>query len=106
VLSWWPASDWRTDWRCHCPCQRAAVQARISELLPCFSAGGKPKRIKADDAIELALSSANGLSLKLALMELAGMSTPDALDKLGVRREHRARVIDGRAPFLVQNRRS
>jgi hypothetical protein len=76
--------------------------------VPCFTAGRKPRRarIAPDDVIELALSGMNGLSLKLALLEMAGMSTPEALGKLGVRRENRARVIAGRASILMQNRRS
>jgi uncharacterized protein YjiS (DUF1127 family) len=34
--------------------------------------------------------------MRLAMLELAGMSTREALDKLGVRRENRSRVIAGR----------
>ena len=36
------------------------------------------------------------MSLRLALRELSGMSTTEALDKLGVKRTNRYRVIAGR----------
>jgi uncharacterized protein YjiS (DUF1127 family) len=39
------------------------------------------------------------MSMKLALLEMSGMSTPEALDYLGVRRENRSRVIAGRIRF-------
>ena len=47
-------------------------------------------------------------SLRLGLLELAGMTTTQALDKLGIGRTHRARVIAGRRwlPILVHRRRS
>jgi hypothetical protein len=48
------------------------------------------------------------MSLRLALLELAGLSTPDALTKLGVRRDHHSRVIAGRTggtPKRARNRR-
>ena len=92
---------------------------------------GLPKRraIDADDLAAVVLSGMAPMSMRLALLEMAGMTTPMALDKLGVRREHRSRVIAGRtnpgakpqvssrtnsgaltpdypAPISVQNRRS
>jgi hypothetical protein len=45
------------------------------------------------------------VSLRLAVLEMTGMSTTAALEKLGVRRENRARVINGRASKRMQNRR-
>ena len=49
------------------------------------------------------------MTLRLRLLQLTGMSTPEALDKLGVRRENRSRVISGQtggASKRMQNRRS
>ena len=57
------------------------------------------------ELITLALAEMPPTSLRLAMLEMAGFGTADALDKLGVRREHRARVIAGRAPILVQKPR-
>lgn len=64
--------------------------------------------IRHDDLVALALCSLPPMSLRLAMLEMAGYSTPDALDLLGVRRENRSRVIAGRsgASKLMQNRRS
>lgn len=109
----------RIVWTCHAGCTQPAVReglisAGVSErCLPRMvaqegSRAGQrqPARIDPAAITELALSAMPPMSLKLALLELAGMSTSEALDKLGVRREHRARVMNGRAPILVQNRRS
>lgn len=81
---------------------RPTMRGLLGDCLPGKSG---PAPIDHHDLIELALDKMPPTSLRLALLELAGMSTPDALDKLGVRREHRSRVISGRAPNLVQRRR-
>jgi hypothetical protein len=65
----------------------------------------KPAPIDPEALAALALSGMQPMSLKLAMLEMAGVGTREALDKLGVRREHRSRVINGRAPIRVQNRR-
>lgn len=101
---------------CHAGCDpdeiRAALEAAgmWSGCMPRFRAEpgsdrvpGRPSRarpvIEADDLAELALSGMPPASLRLALLELSGMTTSQALDKLGIRREHRARTIAGRTNF-------
>lgn len=100
-------------WYCQrCPEERQPdVTAALAALLPaCFGAGSASARpgIRDSDVIALTLSAMPPMSMKLALLELAGMGTQEALDKLGVRREHRSRVISGRtggAPKRVHRRR-
>ena len=98
---------------CHrCEASQEALTAALSAMLPCFwPAGARPSRQRKQPQIEqgdlsaLALADVPPMSLRLYLLELDGMSTTEALDKLGVRRENRARVIKGRASFSMQNRR-
>lgn len=82
-------------------CDQSALMAVLSARLPgCITAAKKATghaRVAAERLAELALAGMPPMSLRLALLELAGMSTADALDKLGVRRENRSRVITGRA---------
>ena len=88
-------------WRLWCACEKDDVRPVLLERIG-QCAGGVRKSglaIKHDDLAALALSGMPAMSLRLALLELSGMSTPDALDKLGVRREHRSRVITGRTNF-------
>lgn len=79
-------------------------------LGPCFvwrRADRMP--IGRDDLIDLALSGLPPLTMRLRMLELAGMSTGQALDKLGVRPDNRARVIAGRTGGTskwTRNRRS
>jgi hypothetical protein len=98
---------------CHkCEASQEALTAALSALLPCFwPPGSRPSRQRRQPSIEqgdltaLALADVPPMSLRLYLLEMDGMSTPEALDKLGVRRENRARVIKGRASISMQNRR-
>lgn len=97
-------------WNLHCDptCDRDAVRAKLAALLPgCVSVRYSPRHaIDRDDLISLADSSMPPQSLRLAMYELAGIGTQAALDRMGVRREHRSRVITGRrAPKRVQTRR-
>ena len=73
--------------------------------------GGRAVRlpIEHDDLIGLALSDMPPMTMRLAMLRLAGLGTPEALDRLGVRRENRSRVIaglTGGASKRMQNRRS
>ena len=86
-----------------CNASQAALTTALAERLPgCFYPDGlvpsqrRAPRIEAGDVIELALADMPPQSKMLAFLELAGLSTPDALDKLGVRRENRPRVIAAR----------
>lgn len=100
-------------WYCQrCPDERQEdVTAALTAALPvCFGAAQASIRrgVRDADVINVALSAMPPLSMKLALLELAGLGTQEALDKLGVRREHRSRVIAGRtggAPKRVHRRR-
>jgi len=108
-LSYWPEGG-SVRWKNHCGCGRDALRAKLADLLPgCVSVRYSPKA-KADSAelVSLALSGMPVMSLRLALLELSGMGTREALDKLGVGRTHRGRVIAGRQwlPILVHIRRS
>jgi predicted GIY-YIG superfamily endonuclease len=62
--------------------------------------GDLPREVCADDLIELAMLSMPAQSLRLALLELAGIPTPAALDMLGIGPTHRGRVISQRKPAL------
>ena len=99
--------DGRIKSTCHVgTCSQEDIKAALAKLFP-GCAGRRPRRppISADDLAALMLSGIPPMSMKLAGLEMTGMGTTAALDKLGVRREHRARVITERAPFSVQNRR-
>lgn len=81
-------------WNNHCPCDRAEVRARLADL-GLVSRRYAPRRPVADrdELAALALADLPPQSLKLALLELSGMTTTEALDKLGIRRSNRARVV-------------
>ena len=86
-------------WNSFCPqhdreALRPVLRRLIGGCLPGRPTGPAP--IGHDDLVELMLSDMPPMSMKLAGLELAGMSTSAALDKLGVRRDNRARVIAGR----------
>jgi hypothetical protein len=92
----------RPDWNLHCGCDRADVRAKLAAL-GLVSARYSPKHAAdADDLIVLALADMPPQSLRLGLLELAGMTTNQALDKLGITRTNRYRVVSA----LRQNRRS
>lgn len=81
---------------------REAVKAALHALLgPCGPGrNGKQQALKPDDLAEVALSAiTSAMSLKLVLLEMSGLSTSDALTKLGIRRENRPRVIAGARVF-------
>lgn len=95
-------------WRSFCgKHDKDAVKPHLTALIgPCMPsrrAGRHP--IDHGELIALALAEMPPTSLRLAMLEMAGLGTSEALDKLSVRREHRARVIAGRAPILVQKPR-
>ena len=86
-----------------CRASQPDLMAALAKEFPdCF--GVRPVRrggIAAADLVALALAPMPPLSRQLAMLEMAGMSTPDALDKLGVSRQNRYRVVAGRASFVV-----
>jgi len=90
-------------------CDQGELMAALSARLPsCITTARTPARrtlIPGEQLADLAHSGMPPMSLKLALLELSGMSTTAALDDLGVRRENRSRVITGRASKRMQKRR-
>jgi hypothetical protein len=86
------------------------VRPYLAKLIgPCMPDGSRRAPIKHADLEALALSGLPPASLRLAMLEMAGLGTQEALDKLGVRPDNRARVIGGRtggASKLTRNRRS
>lgn len=86
------------------------LRPAMRELLgACMPGKSAPAPIDREKLITLMLSSLPPMSMRLAVLEMTGMGTTEALDRLGVRREHRSRVIAGRtggAPKQVQTRRS
>lgn len=73
---------------------RPALLGRLPDCMP--RRQSDRVTVNHEDLVALALDGMPPASMKLALLEMAGMSTREALDKLGIRRENRARVIAGR----------
>lgn len=84
----------RPQWDPKCRCPREEVAAKLAALG--LISGRRPPKLDRDEVIALALADMPPQSLRLALLELAGLGTREALDKMGVHRAHRARVIAGR----------
>lgn len=98
-------------WRSFCGSHdKDAIRPHLARLIgSCMPGGSRREPIRHEDLIELALADLPPMTKALRMLQLAGMGTAEALDKLGVRREHRSRVIAGKtggAPKRVQNRRS
>lgn len=87
-----------------------AVRPYLARLIgPCMPGGRRRETIEHDELIELLLSDVPPMTMKLMGLRMAGLGTAEALDKLGVRRENRPRVIAGKtggAPKRMQKRRS
>jgi hypothetical protein len=91
---------------CHkCKASQEALTAELAKLLPaCFGEPTNRRRgpaVTPDALIALALAPMPPLSRQLAMLELAGVGTQDALDRLGVARQNRYRVIAGRGSSVV-----
>jgi hypothetical protein len=91
-------------WRSFCgEHDKDAVRPHLAALIgPCMPGGRRREVIRHDDLITLALTDMPPQSLRLGLLELAGLTTAQALDKLGVSRTNRYRVVSE----LRQRRRS
>jgi hypothetical protein len=91
------------QWNTFCGQHGSKEQVRqpLRDLLKgCFPGRERgPRPLGRDDITQAVLSAMPPMSMKLALLEMCGMGTREALDKLGVRREHRSRVIAGRTNF-------
>jgi hypothetical protein len=71
--------------------------------------GRRREAIDHDELIALVLSDLPPMTKHLRILQLAGLGTDEALDKLGVRRENRSRVIAGKTGHAspgMQRRRS
>jgi hypothetical protein len=97
-------------WRSFCgEHDKDAVRPYLAKLVgPCMPSGRR-EPIRHADLAELALADVPPQSLRLALLELAGMPTAEALAKLGVGPTHRRRVVDplrrlGRLPSRLARR--
>ncbi len=89
-------------WNSFCPrhdkaALRPVLKQKLGDCMPSRASRRAP--VDHDDLIALFLSGMPPQSMKLAGLEMAGMSTSEALDKLGIRREHRSRVIADRTRF-------
>lgn len=87
-----------------------AVRPCLARLLgSCLSGGSRREPIRHDELADLALADVPPMTMRLMMLRLAGMGTIEALDKLGVRPDNRARVIGGRtggASKRTRDRRS
>lgn len=87
-----------------------AVRPYLARLIgACMSGGSRREPIRHDELIEVMLADVPPMTMKLMALRLAGLGTVEALDKLGVRPDNRARVIGGRtggASKRTRNRRS
>lgn len=91
-----------------CEAEQGDLTEALAKLLPaCFGEASNRHRGRAvttDALIALALAPMPPLSRQLAMLELAGVGTQDALDRLGVARQNRYRVIAGRGSSVVAAR--
>ena len=89
---------------------KEAVRPYVARLIgSCMPGGSRREPIRHDELIELALADMPPMTMRLHLLRLAGLGTAEALDRLGVRPDNRARVIGGRTGGTskrTRNRRS
>jgi hypothetical protein len=98
-------------WRSFCgEHDKDAVRPYLARLIgPCMPGGHRREPIRHDELIELALSDMPPMTMRLEMLRLAEVGTVEALDRLGVRPDNRARVIGARtggASKRTRNRRS
>lgn len=94
-------------WRSFCGTHdKDAVRPHLAKLVgQCMPGGVRREPVKHGDLITLALSDLPPMTKNLRMLEMAGIGTDEALTMLGIRREHRARVVAGKtggAPKRVQ----
>lgn len=100
-------------WRSFCgDHDKDAVRPFLAKLIgPCMPTGGRREPVRHDELIDLALADLPPQSLRLGLLEMAGMTTGEALARLGIGPTHKRRVIDplrklGKLPVWVSPCRS
>jgi hypothetical protein len=107
----WDLHGQAIRWNNFCKCDRDTLRAELARLLPACMSRRRADRhpVNPDDVEALALSDMPATALRLALLELAGWGTQEALAKLGVHRANHARTIAERtagASKRMQIRRS
>ena len=90
------ASGKHVRWRSFCGHHdKEALCPVVAKLIgPCMPSGGQKQAIGHGELVALALADLPPQSLRLGLLEMAGMSTNEALAKLGIGPTHKRRVID------------
>ena len=84
-----------------------AVRPHLARLIgSCMPGGSRREPIAHDELIGLALAAVPPMTMKLMMLRMAGLGTAEALDKLGVRPDNRARVIGGRTGGASKRTRS
>jgi hypothetical protein len=79
---------------------KEAVRPYLAALLgPCMQGGRHREHITADELQALALSALPPVALRAQMLIWSGMTTTEALDKLGVDRTSRYRVRDHLSQF-------
>lgn len=89
----WDAPGKHVRWRTFCTHDREAIRPYLAKLVgPCMPGGGR-RQIN-PEMVALATADLPPQSLRLGLLEMAGMTTAEALAALGVGPTHRRRVIE------------
>jgi hypothetical protein len=84
-------------WNIFCHCDRAAVRKVLADRLPeCMPTRRGKAAIDHQALIALMLADMPAKSRQLAGLELAGISTTDALNMLGISQGNHSRTIAGR----------
>ena len=89
----WDAPGKHVRWRTFCKHDREAVRPHLAKLIgPCMPGRGK-RRID-PELVAIATAGLPPQSLRLGLLEMAGLTTDEALATLGIGPTHKRRVID------------
>lgn len=108
----WDAPGKHVRWKSFClPHDREAVRPHLAVLIGKCMPRGRPAPALRAELEALALADLPPQSLRLALLELGGMPTGEALAKLGIGPTHKRRAIEplrklGWLPVPVSSRRS
>ena len=91
-----PGNGKHIRWKSFCGHHdKEAMRPHLAKLVsPCMPGGGGRTAVSRDELIALTLADLPPQSRQLGLLELAGMSTSEALAALGVGPTHKRRVID------------
>jgi predicted GIY-YIG superfamily endonuclease len=106
---WWPevarkTAEWHATWEGADEAETLAIRAEKpihnKRKNPSYrvrqrSVPGAMETVSGSAVAELVLSDLHPTPMRLALLQLAGMSTRDALDAMGVSRTNRYRVLAG-----------